>query len=166
MSNSRKALVNDEWIVVVLGFIVLALSVLFPSTMNSFKIPGILASQSASALGSLQGWLGAVYIFVFVLALLYLAQALTGKPFKGIFLSFLVICLLTVVSLALATIPFCKEYGLEAVLFAVILGLIISNFFKVPDWLKPAIQSEFYIKIGIVCLGATVLYQEVLKSGA
>ena len=166
MGNSRKALVNDEWIVVVLGFIVLALSVLFPSTMNSFKIPGILASQSAGALGSLQGWLGAVYIFVFVLALLYLAQALTGKPFKGIFLSFLVICLLTVVSLALATIPFCKKYGLEAVLFAVILGLIISNFFKVPDWLKPAIQSEFYIKIGIVCLGATVLYQEVLKSGA
>lgn len=61
-------MVNDEWIVVVLGFI--------------------------------------------VLALLYLAQALTGKPFKGIFLSFLVICLLTVVSLALATIPFCKKYGL------------------------------------------------------
>ena len=86
MGNSRKALVNDEWIVVVLGFIVLALSVLFPDVMNSFKIPGILAAQSASALGSLQGWLGAVYIFVFVLALLYLAQALTGKPFKGIFL--------------------------------------------------------------------------------
>ncbi|MBO7113006.1 MAG: putative sulfate exporter family transporter, partial [Bacteroidaceae bacterium] len=166
MDKSRKALVNDEWIVVVLGFIVLALSVLFPNVMNSFKIPGILAAQSANALGSLQGWLGAVYIFVFVLALLYLAQALTGKPFKGIFLSFLVICLLTVVSLALATIPFCKKYGLEAVLFAVILGLIISNCFKVPDWLKPAIQSEFYIKIGIVCLGATVLYQEVLKSGA
>ena len=40
MSNSRKALVNDEWIVVVLGFIVLALSVLFPDVMNSFKIPG------------------------------------------------------------------------------------------------------------------------------
>ena len=44
-----------------------------------------------------------------------------------------------------------------SVLFAVILGLIISNCFKVPEWLKPAIQSEFYIKIGIVCLGATVL---------
>ena len=87
MSKTRKALVNDEWIVVVLGFIVLALCVLFPNVMNSFKIPGILASQSASALGSLQGWLGAVYIFVFVLALLYLSSALTGKPFKGIFLS-------------------------------------------------------------------------------
>ena len=65
MSKTRKALVNDEWIVVVLGFIVLGLSVLFPNVMNSFKIPGILAAQSASALGSLQGWLGAVYIFVF-----------------------------------------------------------------------------------------------------
>ena len=137
MGKVRKALVNDEWIVVVLGFIVLALCVLFPDVMNSFKIPGILASQSSSALGSAEGWLGAVYIFLFVLALLYLSSALTGKPFKGIFLSFLVICLLTVVSLALATIPFCKKYGLEAVLFAVILGLIISNFFKVPEASHP-----------------------------
>ena len=39
------------------------------------------------------------------------------------------------------------------------------NIFRVPDWLKPAIQSEFYIKIGIVCLGSTILFGEVLKSG-
>ena len=46
-----------------------------------------------------------------------------------------------------------------------IFGLVISNFFRVPEWLKPAIQSEFYIKIGIVCLGATILFGEVLQSG-
>lgn len=32
--------------------------------------------------------------------------------------------------------------------------------------MKPAIQSEFYIKIGIVCLGATVIFGEIMKSGA
>ena len=32
--------------------------------------------------------------------------------------------------------------------------------------MRPAIQSEFYIKIGIICLGATVLFGEILKSGA
>ena len=35
-----------------------------------------------------------------------------------------------------------------------------------PDWLKPAIQGEFFIKIGVVCLGATVLFSDVMKSGA
>ncbi|MDE5890071.1 MAG: YeiH family protein, partial [Bacteroidales bacterium] len=29
-----------------------------------------------------------------------------------------------------------------------------------------AIQSEFYIKIGIICLGSTILFGEVMKSGA
>ena len=32
--------------------------------------------------------------------------------------------------------------------------------------MKPAIQGEFFIKIGVVCLGATVLFNEVMKSGA
>ena len=35
----------------------------------------------------------------------------------------------------------------------------------VPAWLKPAIQGEFYIKIGVVCLGATILFSDVMKSG-
>ena len=32
--------------------------------------------------------------------------------------------------------------------------------------MKAAIQSEFYIKIGIICLGSTILFKEVLESGA
>ena len=32
--------------------------------------------------------------------------------------------------------------------------------------MKPAIQSEFFIKIGVVCLGATILFSDVMKSGA
>ena len=64
-----------------------------------------------------------------------------------------------------ANIPIIKEWGLESVFFSVIFGLIVSNCFRVPEWLKPAIQSEFYIKIGIVCLGSTILFGEVMKSG-
>ena len=65
----------------------------------------------------------------------------------------------------LANIPLIKTWGLESVFFSVIFGLIVSNCFGTPQWLKPAIQSEFYIKIGIVCLGSTILFGEVLKSG-
>jgi uncharacterized membrane protein YadS len=52
------------------------------------------------------------------------------------------------------------------VLFAVLFGLIISNVIGVPEWMKSAIQSEFYIKIGIICLGATIIFGEIVKSGA
>lgn len=65
----------------------------------------------------------------------------------------------------MASVPLFKDLGLESVFFSVIFGLAVSNFFRVPAWLKPAIQSEFYIKIGIVCLGATILFGEILHSG-
>ena len=44
-------------------------------------------------------------------------------------------------------------------------GLLIRNLWHLPDWLKPAVQGEFYIKIGVVCLGATILFSDVMKSG-
>ena len=121
---------------------------------------------NVSSLGSLSGWLDTLYIFVFILIIITGSSAILKKPVKGIILSFLVIFLLTLLAQLIGSIPFCKKYGLEPVLFAVLFGLMVSNIGKVPEWLKPAIQSEFYIKIGIICLGATVLFGSIMKSGA
>jgi uncharacterized integral membrane protein (TIGR00698 family) len=57
-------------------------------------------------------------------------------------------------------------YGLEVVFWALIFGLIISNIFGVPEWLKTAVKTEFFIKIGLVLLGAEVLFTTVAKVGA
>ncbi len=105
-------------------------------------------------------------MFLFLLLVTYLTSAVLKKPLKGIFLSFLFIYALALGSNVLASIPAIKEIGLESVFFSVILGLVISNIFGVPNWLKPAIQSEFYIKIGIITLGSTILFGEVMKAGA
>lgn len=156
--QARKPIVGEEWLIVLIGFFLLALAVIFPTA-----VPEMLKVKT---LATAAGWLDAFYIFVFLFVIISLAALITRKPTKGLFLSFLVIFILTLAAQLLASIPFCKKYGLEAVLFAVALGLIVSNCFRVPAWLKPAIQSEFYIKIGIVCLGATVLFGEIMKSGA
>ena len=163
MTDSKEStfwskILNEEWLIVIIGFFILALAILFPSHM-----PKML---NVSSLTTVKGWTDALYIFVFLLLIVYGSALILKKPVKGIFLSFLVIFGLTILSQLCASIPFCKTYGLEAVLFAVLFGLIISNCFGTPEWMKPAIQSEFYIKIGIICLGATVLFGEILKSGA
>ena len=163
MTDSKEStfwskILNEEWLIVIIGFFILALAILFPSHM-----PKML---NVSSLTTVKGWTDALYIFVFLLLIIYGSALILKKPVKGIFLSFLVIFGLTILSQLCASIPFCKTYGLEAVLFAVLFGLIISNCFGTPEWMKPAIQSEFYIKIGIICLGATVLFGEILKSGA
>lgn len=151
---------NEEWLIVLLGFVVLALIAIFPEFMNNIKMLNVKTLDTAN------GWLNTGYTFVFLFLIILISALIMKKPVKGIFFSFLVIFILTMLAQLCASIPFCKEYGLESVLFAVLFGLIISNVFGVPEWMKPAIQSEFYIKIGIICLGATIIFGEIIKSGA
>ncbi len=58
------------------------------------------------------------------------------------------------------------DWGIEYVIFALALGLLISNTVGTPSWLKPAVQTEFFIKTGLVILGAGLLFHEVLQAGA
>lgn len=155
MKKLLATLKNEDWVIVYAGAIILLLAVLFPEAMPS--MPKKLADSAS--------WIKAATMFVSILGLTYLCQAVLRRPLKGIFCSLLVIFALSLGAQVVANIPIIKEWGLESVFFSVIFGLIVSNLFRVPDWLKPAIQSEFYIKIGIVCLGSTILFGEVLKSG-
>jgi uncharacterized integral membrane protein (TIGR00698 family) len=46
------------------------------------------------------------------------------------------------------------HYNLEPPLVALGVGLLVSNTIGVPRWLEPGLRVEFYIKTGIVLLGA------------
>lgn len=156
MKKWLRQFATEDWIIVFAGAVILALAIAFPTLMP----------EMPKTLTSVQDWLSALYMFLFVLVLTYITSAALKRPLKGIFLSLLVIFVLTLAAQLLASIPAVKKLGFESVFFAVILGLIVSNVFRVPKWLRPAIQSEFYIKIGIICLGSTILFKEVLESGA
>ena len=57
-------------------------------------------------------------------------------------------------------------WGIEYVIFALILGLFVSNVIGVPAWLQEAVRTEYYIKTGLVIMGATILFQEIMTAGA
>ncbi|MEM4311648.1 MAG: putative sulfate exporter family transporter [Nitrososphaerales archaeon] len=59
-----------------------------------------------------------------------------------------------------------KDYGLEFPLWALVLGLLISNTVGTPKWLKAAAKTELFIKIGLVLLGAEILFHKILAAGA
>ena len=48
------------------------------------------------------------------------------------------------------------RYNLEPPLVALGLGLLVSNTVGVPRWVEPGLRVEFYIKTGIVLLGASL----------
>ncbi|NBS25910.1 MAG: putative sulfate exporter family transporter [Gammaproteobacteria bacterium] len=58
-----------------------------------------------------------------------------------------------------------RSMGLGYALWAILLGLVISNIFGIPDFIRPALQPELYIKTGLVLLGAEVLFGKILAIG-
>ena len=66
--------------------------------------------------------------------------------FTGIFL-------LATLAYVLAGQSVVKHYNLEYALWALAVGLIISNTVGTPQFMKPAVRTEFYIKTGLVILG-------------
>lgn len=58
-----------------------------------------------------------------------------------------------------------KEYGIGYAAWAIIFGLLISNTIGTPKWVMPAVQTEYYIKTGLVLLGAEILFGKILTIG-
>ena len=152
-----KRFLTEDWVVTFLSIPLLILA-LFASDLNGGpKIPDTLIT--------LEAWKNIGQFFIIALILLFVGNRLLGRPMRGLLVSFIVIFAIAVLAQWVAKLEVVKFYGFEAVFFSVLFGLIIRNLFRVPEWLKPAIQGEFFIKIGVVCLGATVLFSDVMKSG-
>ena len=58
-----------------------------------------------------------------------------------------------------------SERGVSYAITALALGLFVSNVLGVPDWLRAAMRTEYYIKTGLVILGTNVLFGQVLEAG-
>ncbi len=57
------------------------------------------------------------------------------------------------------------HYNLEPPLIALFLGLVIANTVGTPRWLDTGFRVEFYVKTGIVLLGATVPFSLIAFAG-
>lgn len=72
-----------------------------------------------------------------------------GKPSSYV-PAFILFSILGMVAQVISKQYFVGTYGLEYVLWALIMGLVISNTVGLPAFLKPAIRTELYIKTGLV----------------
>jgi uncharacterized membrane protein YadS len=103
--------------------------------------------------------------FVACLALFTLGVAGMRQPLRRFALAFAALFALAAFAFLLAGQKTVKHYNLEYALWALVTGLLISNTVGVPAWLRPALRSEFYIKTGLVLLGAEVLFHLLLSLG-
>ncbi|WP_293081648.1 putative sulfate exporter family transporter [Moorena sp. SIO4A1] len=58
-----------------------------------------------------------------------------------------------------------KAINLGYAFWALLIGLIISNTIGTPRWMMPAVRTEYYIKTGLVILGAEILFNRIVEFG-
>jgi len=87
-----------------------------------------------------------------------------GEPGKYM-AGFTVVYILAVFSLIIAGNKTINRYGIEYVVFGLMIGLVLSNLNLAPAWLKEAGRSEFFIKTGLIILGSSILFTDIVNAG-
>lgn len=108
---------------------------------------------------------GYLTIFVVLGAIFTLSMAIMGQSAGKFLVGFVALFAGSLVIFYLAGWKLMEDFNIEAPLLALILGLLISNVLSVPAWLKPALRTEYYVKTGIVLLGATLPLTLIFTAG-
>lgn len=105
-------------------------------------------------------YIGLSYLIISSIGIILLGRSI-GKYVAG----FPIVFALAWLSRFLAGNALPIDWGIEYVIFALVIGLLISNTVGIPEWLREAVQTEYYIKTGLVVLGAGLLFFEILQAG-
>ena len=155
---------HEDWVTLILGFIIIALAisgVQASAPSYSWKTSGELFTKVFAAANVSK--IGGQFILVYVITLI--GSVLTGKSLRYVAIGFPAIFLITTIAVILAGNSEVKALNLEAVIFSLALGLLIGNLFHLPEWLKAALSTELFVKIGLVLLGTGIIFSDILKAG-
>ena len=167
---------KEDWQAIWIGFIVIILACVAVLT-KAFDLSAVKFSTwavgeagatkavpLAQQLGAWAFWRKLIVTVVVLGTLFTLGVKLQGgsvRKYIPAFLGLFVIALLV----RFVSAEFTLNRYLEWAFWALIIGLLIANTVGVPDWLKPAIKTEFYIKTGLVIMGFSVLFSNIAKFG-
>lgn len=164
-SSGSPLLRLEDWWAIWLGFMLLA-SVTIGLVHNVPKMPKWGWGEFGALLGGIPVvsliLLAAGLCALFALATVVMKKASVAEFIPG----FLAIFLLSALSYVFADEATVKHYGISYAFWAIGIGLLLSNTTGVPAWLKPAIRPEFYIKTGLVIMGAEILFGNIVAFGA
>jgi uncharacterized integral membrane protein (TIGR00698 family) len=160
---------KEDWWAVWLGLVILILAYVFYLSGSSISWIAVgpakwstlsqLATQFSKNAIRYLALLGA-FLILFTIVISFIGQ----KP-KAFIPSFIFVFTLSTVIYAAGNWDQANHYNLEPPLVALVLGLIISNVIGLPRWLDAGFRVEFYIKLGIVLLGATLPFTLIIWAG-
>jgi uncharacterized integral membrane protein (TIGR00698 family) len=174
--GSQNLLKQEDWLAVWIGFIIIAAGTLavltgwfdFSALKFSTWSRGEEEATNAVALGAQIGqwafWRKLIVTVLVLGSLFTIGVKLQGEKLSKYIPAFLALFVVAII-VRLVSAEFTLNRYLEWAFWALLIGLLISNTVGTPDWLKPAIRTEYYIKTGLVIMGFSVLFSNMAKFG-
>jgi uncharacterized membrane protein YadS len=165
----REAYQKEDWWAIWLGLgIVVAAWVWFAngSTIKWIAITPRKWSSAAQLGADFAGHLDQYLAqFALWLAIFCVSVRAMGFRLRQFIPSFAFLYVGSIVILMIGAWERASYYNLEAPLVALAAGLAISNLIGLPQWMDSGFRVEYYIKTGIVLLGATLPFTLIVWAG-
>lgn len=165
-----KLKIGQDWASVVTGFVLIIFVVLTGYAISTPSFGGKAgwdANHDFSGMfGAASLWTSSLYTFLIFGLTALLGLFFSGDKLKKFITGFIAIFLLVLLAQFVSSYAGFKNLGLETVLFSLVIGLLLGNFVRLPEWLRSGVQTELYVKIGLVLLGATILFKDILSAGS
>lgn len=163
--TKTKFTLTEDWTVVALGFLIIVISLsglIIPVPTLKWANGSELTEKVLAGSNLLK----LIYQFLLVFVIAILGALLMRKSVKNLLIVVPTVYLLTVIALIIAGSSTMRALNLEGVIFSLGIGLAISNLFKLPKWFVESLSTELFVKIGLVLLGTTVIFSDILKAGS
>ena len=165
----RELISKEDWWAIWIGLGLVIAAVIAFTQGVSFKWIAV-APQKWSTLADVGTQLqtnGLRYVALFALWAVLFGVAVKTMGLKlGEFLgAFFVVFAVSTVIYFVGAWDQSSKYNLEPPLVALVLGLLVSNIAGIPNWLRSGLRVEFYIKTGIVLLGAQLPFTLIIWAG-
>ncbi|WP_075366357.1 YeiH family protein, partial [Desulfosporosinus metallidurans] len=160
---------EDYW-AVWLGLGVVFVAILLWATGSNFMKYVAISVPAYSDFGKATGFvtshLGGIFsLFLMFLLIFGVAVKILGHKLSQFIPGFALLFLMSLIVTVLGSWSVMKKFNLEAPLLALAVGLIIGNFVKLPKFMDSALRTEFFVKTGIVLMGATLPFTLILQAG-
>lgn len=171
-ASGRRPLGNEDWWAVAVGLGIIAAALLahwLGSDMvkwlavNPTALKWTGADQIAAHFQAKAGAYGAQ--LVFWLVVFGMPAFAMRRPLARFVAGFVILYALSAAAHLLGGWAQAASWNLEPALVALVVGLVIGNAVRLPSWLREATRAEFYVKVGIVLIGATFPLPLVLSAG-
>jgi len=160
---------KEDWWAVWLGLGIVGLAYVFYLSGSSISWIAVSPGKwsTLSQLGTQLSKNGIKYfalLAAFLVLFTTVASFIGQKP-KAFIPAFIFVFVLSAIIYIIGSWDQANHYNLEPPLVALLVGLFISNVVGLPGWLDAGFRVEFFIKLGIVLLGATLPFTLIIWAG-